>query len=349
MIDFRYHIVSLISVFLALAVGIILGAGPLKETIGDSLTGQVELLRAEKEEIRAALDSETAARTNVDEYVSAASKRIAKGTLEGRRIGVIQLGEVSDDRFESIEQQVTYAGGTVEARIQLNDSWTNSEQAPTRISLANTLKEMIPEDKQELQSEKVLAASLMVALAEKNPTNADALSTNAELALSVLEEAKLVNLVRYSPVPVDAIIIIDGSNVAGSDETDADFTDRTSLQMNVAEEAARSTEGVVVATTTVAATDLVSAVRASSSMVKLVATVSGINTPVGQVNTPLALSAAIGKKVGHFGYEATATALVPAAVVLPEPDRSIEEAETDDSADSDEDENSDGESAEGGN
>ena len=32
MIDFRYHLVSLISVFLALAVGIALGAGPLKET-----------------------------------------------------------------------------------------------------------------------------------------------------------------------------------------------------------------------------------------------------------------------------------------------------------------------------
>ena len=49
MIDFRYHLVSLISVFLALAVGIALGAGPLKETIGDTLTGQVEVLRGERE------------------------------------------------------------------------------------------------------------------------------------------------------------------------------------------------------------------------------------------------------------------------------------------------------------
>ena len=55
-IDFRYHIVSLISVFLALAVGIALGAGPLKETIGDTLTGQVDALRAEKDELRTELD-----------------------------------------------------------------------------------------------------------------------------------------------------------------------------------------------------------------------------------------------------------------------------------------------------
>ena len=52
MIDFRYHVVSLISVFLALAVGIALGAGPLKETIGDTLTGQVEQLRQEKDALR---------------------------------------------------------------------------------------------------------------------------------------------------------------------------------------------------------------------------------------------------------------------------------------------------------
>ena len=52
MIDFRYHIVSLISVFLALAVGIILGAGPLQGAIGDQLTGQVEQLRTERNELR---------------------------------------------------------------------------------------------------------------------------------------------------------------------------------------------------------------------------------------------------------------------------------------------------------
>ena len=33
-IDFRYHLVSIVSIFLALAVGIVLGAGPLKEDLG---------------------------------------------------------------------------------------------------------------------------------------------------------------------------------------------------------------------------------------------------------------------------------------------------------------------------
>src|SRR5206468_1259154 len=49
MIDFRYHLVSLVAVFLALAVGILLGAGPLKDPIGATLTQSVKQLRADQD------------------------------------------------------------------------------------------------------------------------------------------------------------------------------------------------------------------------------------------------------------------------------------------------------------
>ena len=78
MIDFRYHIVSLISVFLALAVGIALGAGPLKETIGDTLTGQVEQLRGEKDALRAELDTTSGALQDAETYIDAAGPAAAR-------------------------------------------------------------------------------------------------------------------------------------------------------------------------------------------------------------------------------------------------------------------------------
>ena len=43
MIDFRYHLVSIVSIFLALAVGIVLGAGPLQGQIGDTLTAEIPI------------------------------------------------------------------------------------------------------------------------------------------------------------------------------------------------------------------------------------------------------------------------------------------------------------------
>ncbi len=41
MIDFRYHLVSIVSIFLALAVGIVLGAGPLQDQVGNTLTSEI--------------------------------------------------------------------------------------------------------------------------------------------------------------------------------------------------------------------------------------------------------------------------------------------------------------------
>lgn len=91
MIDFRYHIVSLISVFLALAVGIILGAGPLQGAIGDQLTGQVEQLRTERNELRDQLDEANVTLGNDSRYIEAAGPQLVAGSLQDRRVAVVDL------------------------------------------------------------------------------------------------------------------------------------------------------------------------------------------------------------------------------------------------------------------
>ena len=48
MINFRYHIVSIVSVFLALAIGVALGGGPLKGEVDNTLVQQVKSDRATK-------------------------------------------------------------------------------------------------------------------------------------------------------------------------------------------------------------------------------------------------------------------------------------------------------------
>ena len=59
MINFRYHLVSLIGVFLALAVGVVLGAGPLQNAINNVGADQVTgASAAELEEELAAASSE---------------------------------------------------------------------------------------------------------------------------------------------------------------------------------------------------------------------------------------------------------------------------------------------------
>ena len=61
MIDFRYHLVSLISVFLALAVGVVLGAGPLQNSLGTALNDQVTSLRENRKATQTQLEQTEAA------------------------------------------------------------------------------------------------------------------------------------------------------------------------------------------------------------------------------------------------------------------------------------------------
>src|SRR5690606_20722120 len=108
-IDFRYHLVSLISVFLALSIGIVLGAGPLKEAIGDQLTGQVESLRADKEDLRAQLDDATGAAAAQDAFVAETADDLLVGVLPGRQVAIVELGDVADEEIEAITAQLQAA------------------------------------------------------------------------------------------------------------------------------------------------------------------------------------------------------------------------------------------------
>ena len=70
MIDFRYHLVSLISVFLALAVGVVLGAGPLQNSLGTALNDQVTSLRENRKAMQTQLEQTEAAVNNRDDYMA---------------------------------------------------------------------------------------------------------------------------------------------------------------------------------------------------------------------------------------------------------------------------------------
>ena len=63
-ISFRYHIVSIVSVFLSLAVGIALGGGPLKGEVDNTLVDQVKADRQTKSQLRADITGLRSANTS---------------------------------------------------------------------------------------------------------------------------------------------------------------------------------------------------------------------------------------------------------------------------------------------
>ena len=328
MIDFRYHLVSLISVFLALAVGIALGAGPLKETIGDSLTGQVDQLRSERDDLRAELDAAGSDLAASNAFVEAAGTELVAGTLTDRRVAVVALGAVDGDVLAAVESQLTDAGATVSARATLNEAWSSTDLRSFRQALVgNILSYLDPQPADDASADTSLAEALVQGLTGADAADPDRLSSAGATLLEFMASGDdpLVTFDEEITAPADAIVLVAPGVApeavpadAAPDEDEAQAVQ--SSQIALARVAQDRTEGAVVVDGPVVDGSLVAAILGDESAAADLTTVSDADTVSGQVSVPLALNARIGGTNGHYGTGEDLTTL-PTATTLPPVDR----------------------------
>jgi hypothetical protein len=115
MLDFRYHALSLVAVFLALAIGIVLGV-----TIGNSLLtdaerslrgdlrGQVVSARAEAVTLRAELDGR-------DRMLDALYPTLVRTRLNGTRVAVVSWGPLPDSVASGARDAIHAGGGRLDS------------------------------------------------------------------------------------------------------------------------------------------------------------------------------------------------------------------------------------------
>jgi hypothetical protein len=115
MLDFRYHALSLVAVFLALAIGIVLGV-----TIGNSLLtdaerslrgdlrGQVVSARAEAVTLRAELDGR-------DRMLDALYPKLVQTRLNGERVAVVSWGPLPDSVGSGARDAIREGGGRLDS------------------------------------------------------------------------------------------------------------------------------------------------------------------------------------------------------------------------------------------
>src|SRR5436309_12898029 len=92
MLDFRYHALSLVAVFLALATGIVLGV-----TIGNSLLSDAE--RSLRSNLRASVDDALSAKNQAQAQLAGRDRMLdqlypgmVRGRLRGERVALISWG-----------------------------------------------------------------------------------------------------------------------------------------------------------------------------------------------------------------------------------------------------------------
>ncbi|MEU4365042.1 copper transporter [Promicromonospora sp. NPDC023987] len=317
MIDFRYHLVSLISVFLALAVGIILGAGPLQGAIGETLTEQVDALRAERTDLRTELDATQTALDGDERFIEAAGTQLVTGSLEGTRVAVVQLGEVSQDVHDGVLNQIDTAGATVVSKSVLTEAWTDAAEESSRETLAGGLRANLGEAAPEQDDPSaVLGAALALALTGSDGgTDRSSQATDLEVQL---ERFGLVEPGDEQSQAAEAVVLLVGPAGQPQETADGATEEPEPGAEDVWLSVARAVQGVsgaaVLAGPTTEPGDVVQAVRDDEEIAAEVSTVSGIDRLVGRINVPLAVAARLGGVVGQYGLEDDATAVLPPAV-----------------------------------
>src|SRR5947207_3718621 len=120
MFDFRYHALSLVAVFLALGIGIVLGT-----TLGDSVVSQAnkDVRSSLRGDLLSALSrarNATNELTERDRFETAAFPYIAGNKLRGRRVAIVSSGALPQEIENSARNAVKDAGGTVDSVSQVD-------------------------------------------------------------------------------------------------------------------------------------------------------------------------------------------------------------------------------------
>jgi hypothetical protein len=113
--DFRYHTISLVAVFLALGIGILLGV-----TIGDSLVSEADrgLRQSLRQDVVEAREEEEQARRGLerrDELLERALPTLLRGRLARERVAIVGVGSLPEGLEAAVRAAVELAGGEIDS------------------------------------------------------------------------------------------------------------------------------------------------------------------------------------------------------------------------------------------
>ena len=310
MISFRYHIVSIVSVFLALAVGVALGGGPLKGEVDNTLVEQVEADRKAKAELRAANAALGAANQFTDEFATAAAPRLLGGALEDRPVTFVVLPGAEQRTITSMTELVAAAGGSVGATIRVSEGLLDVGNKQLVDELGSQLLDGVPDVSvaDDAGTYERLGTILARAVATDEDAGA-AVDDAANSILSGLSTADLLSPAGDLARRGSLVLFITGDGPAVEDTQEGASAVVTSL----AQAMDGATDGVVVAgpLSSARGEGAVAAVRKEVVTAQDVSTVDVLDRVAGQVVAAMALAEQARGESGHYGAVDAADGTMP--------------------------------------
>ena len=311
MISFRYPIVSIVSVFLALAVGVALGGGPLRGEVDNTLVEQVEADRKAKADLRGQISALGAGNDFTDQFASEVAPQLVGGALEERPVTLLVLPGAEESVVSSLSELVQASGGSVSATIRVGDALVDVGNRQLVDQLGSQLLDgvrdvSVPEDAGTYDR---LGAVLARAIATDEDGGAE-VDDAANSILSGLSTANLLSPAGDLDRRGSLVLVVsgDGPDNASSREGASAIVSGLAAALDGA------TDGVVVAGPIEAAQrdGVVDVVRREVVTAQEVSTVDTLDRVTGQVVAVMALAEQARGEVGHYGSVDAADGVLPA-------------------------------------
>ena len=304
MINFRYHVVSITSVFLALAIGLVLGTAALNGPVANDLNSRVTDLRQANSQLRgqvANLDKQVQGR---DGFVRQVAPTLLAGKLTGKSVLVVTLPGASAEDRDGVLSMLRLAGARPTGTIGFTEAFVDPTRSFDEVDLATRLAPAgvvgLPANNNGVETAGALFAR---AFSASSPAVTDASRTTI---LAGFRQLKLVEAAGTVGA-ADSVVVVAGAPLSGSD---AERRNAGVLSL-VTQLSAGFGKDVVAAPTAAGNGNVVAAVRGDNALTTKVSTVDTVSSAEGQLAAAMALVAAFAGNIGHYGAGDGADTPVP--------------------------------------
>jgi copper transport outer membrane protein MctB len=305
-INFRYHVVSLTAVFLALAIGLVVGTAALNGPVADSLKNQVTALSKDNSNYRDQANQYRDELNRTQDFATELAPTLLAGRLAGRKLLLVALPG-SQDYVDLVKSMLTLAGATITAKVTVQDKFFDPSNNTELLGLAERGSQpTAPVTGLPLNSDGVETSSALLALALLQQRTLEVTENDLTAVLTAYTQQGYIS-VDKNPLPGAEATVI----VSGLPPVDADAPKKTQSAVTFANQFGKA-KPLVVSGNGVGDGNLVSEIRKDPKLVRTISTVDNGTTNQGQVATAMAVvERVVQGKVGQYGVSAGSTSQVP--------------------------------------
>jgi hypothetical protein len=322
-IDFRYHLVSIVAVFLALAIGIVLGSTELQGPAYAFLDQTTSKLKTQLDQAASQRDAAQQQATEGEMYAQAVEPAVLHDLLAGRQLLIVTEPGAQSSVVSGISAAAVDAGAKVTGQINLQpkffDTSGTAQDSLNQTNLAVAEPEGIQLDASatyQQQAAQVIASEILTATPGSAASQGTGTSTNAATMLQAYAASQFLSTTGQPATPASLAVVVT-PQTAPSDGS-ADQLDQVLIPL-VQELAAKSAATVVVGSSGGSGAGSPITVLRSNNVSSQVSTVDDADLASGQTVAIQALAIQLaGGKAGNYGFTANgATAIAPSPAPTP--------------------------------